>query len=723
MPAAAIFRYYSEMFSASGMLSLTREKQSLESRSSFLAICGIACLSTLVAIAVSAKFFLPSYISLAYAICVFLVPLTYRALGGGWVRFCDTLISSRCQSEATRSTQRNSKFWSWFILLQILLVLAFWSATLISSRGYIISESFSLLVSFGCFNALCVAVMVTHGVGGRLKHASYRFYQPFEGGMAFCILQGLGWALFSLSLFFLLLHFLVTSANLLQFCGQCVLKAQLGRSSILVGASSTGVVSEILMVISLLVFHDDEIPKKTLSKIRRAFSSPSLAALAVDEIHSGRREIHNDRRECVSSRHSLLHRSPSSPTVSLNPKAFKIPLLKNSERVRRRALENWAFPIQDVIEATGDIIDEGKSRIRGLDNWKVDVPMAYDTFSGVLGTTLRTVQILPIAAAVIHKIAKSVDLSLLPAWVIPTILVTLCGSLLLKSAIAGHRARSHRRRRKHRGLGCWDSLEDSEELLPNSRVQKASKHATKGMGLWDSLGDVHELSPAPNGQQPNVSRHAKRGLQLWGHEIEHEGSTSGVELRKRTRGVEMWDHLGDHLGDHADTVHEPSGKDIPRKRAKLEPIRLSPKLSSWDFMNDVLPLSEVDSATPKPRSRRRRGIDTWDYLGDIEPAPKGMNRLSHCAGFDNWDWLDSIDIPNDTQSSTPAKYKRGMSPWDVFKHLDMPPVSKQRRLRGDRQGLSSWDFLVDAPLASSTSTARRQKSRGFQCWDYLDGDS
>mmetsp|Transcript_13928 Transcript_13928/g.28146 ORF Transcript_13928/g.28146 Transcript_13928/m.28146 type:complete len:95 (+) Transcript_13928:77-361(+) len=73
MPAAAIFRYYSEMFSASGMLSLTREKQNLESRSSFLAICGIACLSTLVAIAVSAKFFLPSYISLAYAICVFLV--------------------------------------------------------------------------------------------------------------------------------------------------------------------------------------------------------------------------------------------------------------------------------------------------------------------------------------------------------------------------------------------------------------------------------------------------------------------------------------------------------------------------------------------------------------------------------------------------------------------------------------------------------------------------
>eukprot|EP00470_Lotharella_oceanica_P015212 CAMPEP_0170183652 /NCGR_PEP_ID=MMETSP0040_2-20121228/31348_1 /TAXON_ID=641309 /ORGANISM="Lotharella oceanica, Strain CCMP622" /LENGTH=702 /DNA_ID=CAMNT_0010429465 /DNA_START=1 /DNA_END=2109 /DNA_ORIENTATION=+ len=699
------------MFTASGMLSLAREKKSLESRSSFMAICGIACLSTLVAIAVSAKFFLPSYISLAYAICVFLVPLTYRALGSGWVRFCDTLISSRCQSEATRSTQRNSSFWSWFILLQILLVLAFWSATLISSHGYIISESFSLLVSFGCFNALCVAVMVTHGVGGRLKHASYRFYQPFEGGMAFCILQGLGWALFSLSLFFLLLHFLVTSANLLQFCGQCVLQAQLGRSSILVGASSTGVVSEILMVISLLVFHDDEIPKKTLSKIRRAFSSPSLAALAVDDIH-------HDRRECASSRNSL-RRSPSSPTVSrMKTKTFILPPVKNPDHIRPRAMENWAFPIQEVIEATEDVIDEGKSRIRGLDNWGVDVPAACDTFTAFSGTSFRFVQVILIAVAVIHKMVKSAALSSLPGWVIPAISMTVCGSLLLISVITERRVLRPSRRRRRRGLGCWDSLDDSEEVHPSAAAaQKQSKLTKKGLNLWDRLYNVNEMPIDHMARSVRISGRGKRGLSLWGDAIEVEEPNGKKQVRKRTRGVELWDYLNEHTNT-PDTRDAPKGGDVWHKRVKFEPIRVSSKLSSWDFIEDVLPLGAVETATPKPRSKQLRGLDNWDCFANVNPAPK-EKRPRQRRGIDNWDCLDSVDLPCETQPNTPAKDRRGVSTWNMYKGLETESVSKERRKRGERQGLSSWDFLVDAPLLSCTNGLNRRTSRGIQCWDFL----
>jgi len=70
-PAHAIFTYYSSMFSASGMLA--HEDKAIEKKDSFITICGMAGLTTIMAIAVSTKFFLPSYISIAYAGTVFLV--------------------------------------------------------------------------------------------------------------------------------------------------------------------------------------------------------------------------------------------------------------------------------------------------------------------------------------------------------------------------------------------------------------------------------------------------------------------------------------------------------------------------------------------------------------------------------------------------------------------------------------------------------------------------
>jgi len=239
------------------------------------------------------------------------------------------VISKKCNVPEPKKLGEKSQnsTWRWFVVLQLVLVLSFWSATLFAN-GYT-SESMSLLISFGCFTSLCVAVLVTHGVGGKLKYESYRFYQPFEGGTTFCILQAFGWALFSISLFFIVLHFLLTSANMLQFCGQCILKAHLGRSSILIGASSTGVVSEVLMALSLLVFHDEDLKKNTLRKIRRVLSSSTLAAKARETREGSGR---------VGRRTNMLDNWAIAGVDEF------IPQSNSSYRSRRvRALDNWGF--------------------------------------------------------------------------------------------------------------------------------------------------------------------------------------------------------------------------------------------------------------------------------------------------------------------------------------------------------------------------------------------
>jgi len=74
LPVRAMVRYYANMFTASGMLTQTKENV-YDQKESLVAICGIAGVSTAVAMMVSSKFFLPSFMSFAYAACIVLVVL------------------------------------------------------------------------------------------------------------------------------------------------------------------------------------------------------------------------------------------------------------------------------------------------------------------------------------------------------------------------------------------------------------------------------------------------------------------------------------------------------------------------------------------------------------------------------------------------------------------------------------------------------------------------
>ena len=243
-------------------------------------MCSVA--TFLVGFLVSSSIWLPTYFAAAYVGCVLIVPLIFRVLGDLWVKACNSLIQKNCSGrkpEASQGTSRKT-IWFSFIALQVTLCILCWIGSIANSNGYF-SESTSAFLSFAIFNSLCVAGLVTHGVGGKLKHSNYKFYQPFSGGTAFCVIQGMAWCLWSASLLAIAVHFLVTSASLMQFCGNCLLKSPLNQGSILLGASSSGVAGEILLAFSLLFFQDDTIiSKKTKGAFRRAFSSPSLQKFA-----------------------------------------------------------------------------------------------------------------------------------------------------------------------------------------------------------------------------------------------------------------------------------------------------------------------------------------------------------------------------------------------------------------------------------------------------------
>eukprot|EP01102_Stenamoeba_stenopodia_P011565 TRINITY_DN3569_c0_g1_i1.p1 TRINITY_DN3569_c0_g1~~TRINITY_DN3569_c0_g1_i1.p1 ORF type:complete len:483 (+),score=64.09 TRINITY_DN3569_c0_g1_i1:310-1758(+) len=66
----------------------------------------------------------------------------------------------------------------------------------ISSQKFVIPSSVFALLATSFF---LVAVPLTHGVAGKKKHSGYKAFQPFLGGSSYVFLQGLGWAIYSLS--------------------------------------------------------------------------------------------------------------------------------------------------------------------------------------------------------------------------------------------------------------------------------------------------------------------------------------------------------------------------------------------------------------------------------------------------------------------------------------------------------------------------------------------
>lgn len=723
----------------------------------FFAVCGVSCVFTLLAAVISRRYFLPStLISIAYAACVMLVPLAYRALGRIWIRFCNLLISTNCSSSIrTSDSKARHTFWGWFIALQLVLVITFWSVSVASAKGCF-SETVSLMVSAGCFNALCVAVLVTHGVGGKLKHARYEFYQPFQGGFVFCVLQGFGWLLFAVSILAILLHFMVTSAHLFEFCGTCLLQANMGPSSILVGASSTGVIAEILLACSLLVFHDDDIPKKTLKTIRRVLSSPSLKSL-VNKASVTRRvakRVGLMPIKSMAETNVFLRRSTSTPGLVSLAKDMSIPKIipeqkQKQPRNTKRTLELWSSPLDEFIGGAEPAVRSNR-RIRSLNNWSVDVPLEAGFSLPSLQNSMRMLAFIPIVVASFHGMSASVGTAtavyLLPTFsVIVALSTVMFGSLLIldRKGETADKPKPSRCRRNR--LNSWDYLHGSDVVV-ESVEENNQKVVKKGLQLFDTMQEVQDDSTP----QPIKGRHAK-GIALYGIEaIEDMCSNGGVnsplnEKRGRSK-LQLWDSLG------------PVSDDLPlcteratTNRGKLElwnpmqdlkgPGRLATRdeqpsvsaerlhrapaksrLSAWDHLEEVV--DEAPSFRNAKPSRARRSLQNWDFMSDVPECDPGVSSpRKDCTGkLGMWDFMESVSdwsSPGMCSSQKLHGTKRGWANYDFLSDFSEQELraTMQLKKKTKKRSLSLWSQVDEEEVSTPKVLQRRHSMKGISCWE------
>jgi hypothetical protein len=157
--------------------------------------------------------------------------------------------------------------WYSFISMQLLLAgSALVICVMSDSLGGVTDEGTSNGLSTfaaGTFSivSLCLAVVATHGVGGRLRYGEFDFYQPFTGGAVFCTLQGISWTLFSMSVFLIGLQSFCSFVGYFQItCFRCLEQQILRQTTssdsgaVLSTATTMGVVAEVLMVISLFAY-------------------------------------------------------------------------------------------------------------------------------------------------------------------------------------------------------------------------------------------------------------------------------------------------------------------------------------------------------------------------------------------------------------------------------------------------------------------------------------
>ena len=111
-------------------------------------------------------------------------------------------------------------------------------------------------VSLSALSATCVlsAISLTHGLGGRSYHGSekYKFFQPFVGGHRYVWYQMISWAALAACL-------LLLSVTFLCKIGQCLPMPQfLQHQHLSLSAGASGLVAELTMVLSIVVFEAPE---------------------------------------------------------------------------------------------------------------------------------------------------------------------------------------------------------------------------------------------------------------------------------------------------------------------------------------------------------------------------------------------------------------------------------------------------------------------------------
>ena len=151
-------------------------------------------------------------------------------------------------------------------------------------------------ISFSVLSGACIlsAISLTHGLGGRSYHGAqkYKFFQPFVGGDRYVWYQMISWAALAACL-------LLLSVTLLCKIGSCLpMPTFLQREHLSLSAGASGLVAELTMVFSIIVFEAPEfkagIPTE-MSKDRsnslendrrpRKFSQDPLNKLILKPIH------------------------------------------------------------------------------------------------------------------------------------------------------------------------------------------------------------------------------------------------------------------------------------------------------------------------------------------------------------------------------------------------------------------------------------------------------
>jgi len=280
-----------------------------------------------------------------------------------------------------------------------------------------------------------------------------------------------------------------------------------------------------------------------------------------------------------------------------------------------------------------------------------------------------------------------------------------------------------RSRRRRRGLNNWDFLEENEECADAPVVKQ---QRSRMLGLWDSLDNIHDVGAKQDGQ----TKSGKRGLCLWDVE-EYTGATTAHEtLRKCSKGLDLWNCLKDQTDHLEDQSNQPllrcqrlngevEKQHDPKRSATRRSIRLSSKLSSWDFMEDLLP----NHTEYRNKRKKKSGFDTWDCLNDVSPTGQVKKITRHKRrGCENWSYSTSVDASEAVRN--PVK-KYGFAQWDSFKGLDTTKENCTRSSTKIKRGLSDWDafddvvpFLKDGTMSAENSP-KQKSSKGIGCWDFL----
>eukprot|EP00042_Codosiga_hollandica_P046386 m.487527 g.487527 ORF g.487527 m.487527 type:complete len:665 (+) comp57225_c0_seq1:169-2163(+) len=150
------------------------------------------------------------------------------------------------------------QWWTSFLGIQVLLTLI--GLGLSVTADFLLHSTWAwIFVSFFAFSCFVFSAFATYGIGGPWKHylSQWRFYQPGIGGFKFVVLQGLSWALFSISLCIFIAHFLAYTDTVRSF----LLEAEvLDSVPTLVTAGITALLSQLLLTTSLFYYNPQGTP-------------------------------------------------------------------------------------------------------------------------------------------------------------------------------------------------------------------------------------------------------------------------------------------------------------------------------------------------------------------------------------------------------------------------------------------------------------------------------